>query len=311
MKSGPAQAVEPQPSPRRHGWRSAGTRIPADRGGEPLAIKLCWHGCGSFSLRLNGQEFLFDPFFSSPEDYGQWYRANAAAPTPAEYLRGHWPDLCLLTHGDHAHCDLAAIRRLGLMRPHLRFMGADPVAAALQRWCALTEGCVWPTEPGDVHHVGSVRLETLAARHHLEGGSSAESDGLARLAAQSDRFGFLPAPGPAIAFRLTAHDDRVYVGGETQLAGVPSIDATLAVLCIGGPSVHPASGRPLQPALAPGDVAAAVRRLSARAVVAIGWDFAGYTPPLDGQRLQQQLAAQLPAVTILVPPHNQWVEIEL
>lgn len=269
---------------------------------------------------MYGQEFLFDPSFSRSEDYGPGFVPNANAPAPADYLRTHWPDLCLITGGALHHCDPETVRRLGLMRPQLRFLAGDRVSEGLRRRCALTGDCVWATEAGDVFQMGTVRVETVAGGTARARGAAPDpgtggltgTGGDTTWGAPAGAGQVNPSPGPTLGFRLAADQDRVYVSGDTRLDALPALDATIAILCVGGaadagggddPAPHP-------PILTDADVAAAARRLSARVVIPIHWDYGGFAGRLDGAGLRRRLAEEMPALSVFVPPYNEWVEVE-
>jgi L-ascorbate metabolism protein UlaG (beta-lactamase superfamily) len=256
-------------------------------------------------VEVGGVRVLVDPYFSPASAYGPWYTPNAHAPDPADYLAAYAPDLAIITHGHFDHCDLEAVKALTALRP-LRLLTSGAVAAALRRHCGLGAEAVTAVVPGQRLDLGDLRVQAFAGVHWLTG---AEGDEAARKLDRPDRYGVFPAGGPSLGFLLTAGADRVYLSGDTVLAGVPEVDAPAAVVCTGTRMQHPVTKKVQTPIVTAEELPAVARRLHARVMAAVHWDFPLFLDPFDAAGAARRMAMEYPDCRLLVPSYNAWTEL--
>jgi L-ascorbate metabolism protein UlaG (beta-lactamase superfamily) len=271
----------------------------------PPTVRIAWHGSAAYTLEAGGCEVLVDPFFSPASAYGPWYTANPHAPSAADYLAAHAPDLVLITHGHFDHCDLEAVKALTAIRP-LHFVTSAAVAAALLRHCGLGAESVTAIAPGQRLDVGAVQVRAFAGVHWLTG---PEGDEAARKLDRPERYGVFPAGGPSLGFLLTGGRDRAYLSGDTVLAGVPEIDAPVAVISTGTRMTHPVTHEVTTPVVTIEDLPAVARRLHARVMAAVHWDFGLFLDPFDADAAARRMAAEAPECRLVIPAYNAWTDL--
>jgi L-ascorbate metabolism protein UlaG (beta-lactamase superfamily) len=268
-------------------------------------VRIAWHGSAAYTLEIAGCEVLVDPFFSPASAYGPWYTPNTHAPDPAGYLAEYAPDLMIITHGHFDHCDLAAVKALTAIRP-LQILTSAAVAAALQRHCGLGADSVTTIAPGQRKDLGAVQAEAFAGVHWL---TNAEGDEAARKLDRPDRFGVFPAGGPSLGFVVTAGGERAYLSGDTVLEGIPEAQAPVAVISTGTRMAHPVTKEIATPVVTLDDLPAVARRLHARVLAAVHWDFPLFLDPFDAEGAGRRMAAEHPACRLVIPSYNTWTEL--
>jgi L-ascorbate metabolism protein UlaG (beta-lactamase superfamily) len=158
-----------------------------------------WIGHSTVLVTLDGKRLLTDPLLRRRVAH-----LRRRVPIPPEATVGI--DAVLLSHAHHDHLDLPSLRRLGLSVPIVAPRG---LGALLRRQGFMT---VHELEPGDVHEIGSLRIEATFAAH----------DG-----ARPPR----PARAPALGYAVLG-SRRIYFAGDTDLFPemtglVPELDVAL------------------------------------------------------------------------------------
>jgi L-ascorbate metabolism protein UlaG (beta-lactamase superfamily) len=196
-----------------------------------------WIGHATVLITLDGTRLLTDPLLRRRTAHLR--RRAPLVPVTAEGLGA-----VLLSHAHYDHLDMPSLRLLGRSVP---IVAPSGLGSLLRR---RGFDSVHEVEPGEVHEVGTLRIEATFAAH----------DG-ARPP--------LPARAPALGFAVHG-SRRLYFAGDTDLfpemAGlVPDLDLALVPIWGWGPSLG--RGEHLDPERA----AEAVALLRPRIAVPIHW----------------------------------------
>lgn len=276
-----------------------------------MATHICWHGAGSFSLRLSGYPITVDPFFSRRGQYPDWYTPNPHAPEIEAFLATDAPSLVLITHGHFDHFDLETVRALG-SRTDARFAGSAEVCETITRLLGIDAGRLVPLAPGDQTVVGPVRVRAHAGVHWFTGEEGSRV--ATRFAGRPERYGAMPCGGSMLSYILSTTASTpalaVYVSGDTRPEGVPVATPPIdvAVLNIGGRLPNPATGVPEYPITSPDEAPAVVARLRPKVVVPVHWDFPPFDEPITAADLEDRLG-DVPGTRLVLLQYNQWVQI--
>ena len=269
-------------------------------------MELAWHGGPSVSLRLAGKVLVIDPAFSSPHEYGPWFQPNPHAPAFAAYLEEFRPDAVLITHGHFDHFDLETVRRLA-KSPQPRFIGSPDVIATIRRHfptAGSAATAILPHERMQLYPGLSVKAHEGV--HWLTGEAGRQV--AARFEGRPDRWGAMPCGGPMLSFVVRGDGQDVYFSGDTELAGVPELTATVAVVNVGGPVRDPVSKQPVKCILDGADLIRAVReRLRTRVVIPVHHDHPVFLESADLEEVQRMLGDRCRLVKL---PFNRWVQLE-
>lgn len=211
-------------------------------------IRLSWHGCAAFTLGVDGHEILVDPLFSPHGTY-----ANPHAPTPYEYMATHRPERVVLTTGRADHCDIEAIKALTAIGP-LEFVCSPAVAQVLARDCGIGDRHLTLVKPGDSLALDGFRLDVFPARPPAPAGAGGERD------------------DAALELLVESSDRRIFLSGDTSVEAIPDMVPPVAVLCVGTRMKDSLTQAVGPHTLTPTEVPEVIRRLHARAVVAVAWD---------------------------------------
>lgn len=275
-------------------------------------MEFCWHGCAAFSLKLDGVEFLVDPFFSGTEDYGPWYIPNDNAPPFDEYFRRHDPRYLMVTHGHFDHCDLETIRKvLAVKNPTIA--GSFDVVEALEFYVGASRTSALVFGPGEEKIIESgdamIQVSAHEGIHWITGEEGREA--ARKLAGRPDRYGVMPCGGPMLAFVLRGREGRVLISGDNTLEGLPRTEVDVAVLYVGGAMYHPATKVKTCPVITPEQIPQAVSLLKPRVLIPVHYDSRAFIEPLSREDVQRSFDdAPLGSETILVlPPYNEWVDL--
>jgi L-ascorbate metabolism protein UlaG (beta-lactamase superfamily) len=195
-----------------------------------------WIGHATVLITLDGTRLLTDPLLRRRTAHLR--RRAPLVPVTAEGLGA-----VLLSHAHYDHLDMPSLRLLGRSVP---IVAPSGLGSLLRR---RGFDSVHEVEPGEVHEVGTLRIEATFAAH----------DG-ARPP--------LPARAPALGFAVHG-SRRLYFAGDTDLfpemAGlVPDLDLALVPIWGWGPGLG--SGH-----LDPARAAEAVARIKPTLVVPIHW----------------------------------------
>ncbi len=262
-----------------------------------------WHGSGSFTLQLCGQNILVDPFFSRAEEYGPWHIPNRAAPAWDDFLSKTPPDVVLITHGHFDHFDLHTVRRLARATDAV-FVANPEVTAVIAREFGVSSERLAPVDVGARVTLDGVLVSTRAGVHWLTGeeGSAAAR----KLAGRPERYGVMPAGGPMLSFIVTPVDGghpKVYISGDTEPAGVPDERVDVAILNVGELLPHPATKQPTKSVLFLDDLGDVLRRLGPELAILVHWDYGGYVRAISRREAEEKAASWLmeTGVRIVVP----------
>ncbi|MEW6308377.1 MAG: MBL fold metallo-hydrolase [Bacillota bacterium] len=265
-------------------------------------MRVCWHGSCSYSLELGGVELLVDPSFSRLGDYGPWFIPNPGAPDFSAYAAAHRPEAVLISHGHFDHFDLETVRRLEkAFSP--RFCGSGAVTDTIARHFQVPRERLLSLADGESLGLAQgLAVTALAGQHWYTG--SAGDEAAAKLD-RPERYGVMPCGGPMLAFKLEGASATAYLSGDNMLDGIPALSVDLAVLCIGGPARDAVTGQLTYSILRPQELPLAAKRLGARVVVPVHYDFG-----MLGSSDCSEVPAELPVgVRLLVPRYNEWVDL--
>ncbi len=270
-------------------------------------MRFTWHGSASYTLRVWGTEFLVDPSFSRRKEYGDWFLANPHAPEFTEYARQYRPDYVLITHGHPDHFDLHTVRKLWTQKTPV-FVGSGDVTETIRREFAVPEDHVIPLDPGgETSLIEPFKIKAFPGVHWFtgeEGRRSAE-----KFAQRPDRYGAMPCGGPMLSLLLETPERRVFVSGDTKLEGIPAVQADVTILCVGGQALNSMTKQPETPIITPEEAVEAVKRLGAKVVIPVHFDYAIFLGSLDPQTVKTALERAPGNPQVIIAPYHQEIEI--
>jgi len=273
----------------------------------PDLITFTWHGSASFSIRLGDTEILVDPYFSSREEYGDWYIENRNRPRWADFCAHHSPDYVFISHGHFDHFDLHTVKRIDAAFSPV-FVGSEAVTQALRKYFSIPQERLLAVDEDTPFNFGDHPARVHRGLHWL---TEAEGDEAARKLDRPERYGVMPCGGPMYGFSVQYGGRLLYVSGDTEPEGVPSLEVDVAVLFLGGTLPHPVTKVEDTPTLTPSEAAEVVRaKLRPDLVLPIHWDFA-YAGGVDVAEIKKVLTEAVASYggRVLLPPLHTPVAI--